>query len=244
VSHVYRIAAGAATVAYQNDINPDGSFAATVVPTSSALYIYIDGTLAPTSVTIESLSIREVVAAPTAEGGWASGDYDRATGLTGNPTASLYLDSRRAGDDDLQNDRHRAAYVTVTPSLASKAYMGHTNGTNQFDDIYHANGVSYIRSMTTGPAYNGTTETGFIGYSRDSSATVDFEVFSASATDAAYTSTTPLTSNVLVFGSNESGGPGRFTDATIAFYSIGTSLDIAKLDTHISSYVTAIGAAL
>jgi hypothetical protein len=32
--------------------------------------------------------------------------------------------------------------------------------------------------------------------------------------------------------------------ARISFFSIGSSIDLAKLDTHISDYVTAIGAAL
>jgi hypothetical protein len=177
--------------------------------------------------------------------GFAGGDYSRTAGLTGDGTS--YLDSGRAGDDDPQNDRHRAMYVTVTPSLTSRAYMGHTNGTTQFDDIYHAsNGFSYIRSLTSGPAYNGANETGFIGYSRASSATVDFEVFSSSATDWPHSSVTPLASNALVFGSNEPGGPGRFTDATIAFYSIGTSIafysigtsiNLAQLDTRVSNLI-------
>lgn len=180
-----------------------------------------------------------VGAAPTnlpVANGFAGGDYSRTAGLTGDGTS--YLDSGRAGDDDPQNDRHRAMYVTVTPSLTSRAYMGHTNGTTQFDDIYHAsNGFSYIRSLTSGPAYNGANETGFIGYSRASSATVDFEVFSSSATDWPHSSVTPLASNALVFGSNEPGGPGRFTDATIAFYSIGTSINLAQLDTRVSNLI-------
>jgi len=35
-----------------------------------------------------------------------------------------------------------------------------------------------------------------------------------------------------------------FTDARIAFYSIGESLDLAALDTRVSALITAIGNAL
>jgi hypothetical protein len=185
--------------------------------------------------------------APTAEGGWASGDYDRATGLTGDPAARLYLDSNRAGTADGQNDRHRALYVTAAPSTAAHAYMGHTNYPtlpSQFDDIYNAGANSYIRPCNTGGAVSGTTASGLAGYSRTASASVDYIIFASVVTGLAFASTAPLPSNALVFGSNESGSPGRFTDATIAFYSIGSSLDLAKLDSHVTAYVTAIGAAV
>jgi hypothetical protein len=64
-----------------------------------------------------------------------------------------------------------------------------------------------------------------------------------SHTDA---STEPGDTITTIFARGTTGG-GRdsLSDAKISFYSIGTSLvDLAKLDTHISDYVTAIGAAL
>jgi hypothetical protein len=224
-----------------------GEFSATLASSGDDGFMFLlNGTLAPSSVTIESLSIREVIAAPTnVANGFVEGDYDRQNGLTGDG-ATTYLDSGRAGDDDPQDDRHRAAYVTATPpGLTTGTYMGHSNGVDQFDLLfYFSDGYSYACGLTTGAFYEGFTGTGLVGYSRASSEAVDYKVFSDSATGVAHPSTTPLTSNALVFGSNDLGGPDRFTDATIAFYSIGTSLDLALLDTHVTNLITAIGEAL
>jgi len=65
---------------------------------------------------------------------------------------------------------------------------------------------------------------------------------SGSTVSVSAASATPPSINYAVF-SNDTSGAG-VTDPTIAFYSIGSSVDLAKMDSHISSYVTAIGAAI
>ena len=181
--------------------------------------------------------------APT-NNNFVDADYNRETGLKGNGSTK-YLNSGRAGTADDQNDRHRALYVTTTPSSASKAYMGHSNGASAFDDIYHAGVGSYIRPCTAAGAANGVSATGFIGYSRASGTAYDWIIFASASTGATAASVAPQSSNALVFASNETAGAVRHSDSRLAFYSIGESIsDLASLDSRVTALVTAIGAAL
>ena len=68
-------------------------------------------------------------------------------------------------------------------------------------------------------------------------------------TDGGETSGTSATTthsglNTFVFGRNTSGTPTVFSDARLAFYSIGSSLDLAALDARVSNLVSEIGAAI
>jgi len=49
---------------------------------------------------------------------------------------------------------------------------------------------------------------------------------------------------MLVFSYDYNGNPAKITDATLAFYSIGTSLSLEALDTAVTDLITAIGEAL
>jgi len=58
-------------------------------------------------------------------------------------------------------------------------------------------------------------------------------------------SETPATGDFLVFAREDGAGSPSFpTNARLAFYSIGESLDLAALDTRVSNLITAIGAAI
>jgi hypothetical protein len=72
----------------------DGVFSGTASDAASGnLSIFLNGTLGPSAVTIESLSIREVIAAPTnVADGFVEGDYTRGgatPGLKGDGTSYL-----------------------------------------------------------------------------------------------------------------------------------------------------------
>jgi len=186
--------------------------------------------------------------APTAYGGWASGDFGRATGLTGDPTASLYLDSNRANDADPQDDAHLSVYLT-SPVTSGSVYgligtgqstplASHTVGVNSIDStFFRSNAPTSLDIVSTGQS------TGLYGVTRNSASLFSVRV-QGSSSSLAETSVTPASLNSYVFARNINGTAGNLADATIAFYSIGTSIDLAKLDSHITAYVTAIGAAL
>jgi hypothetical protein len=196
--------------------------------------------------------------APTAQGGWASGDYDRATGLTGDPTASLYLDSGRASDADPQNDTHWSVYPTAlgTPAKA----LIHTDYTGANEDVSgfvfnQAPNVSVIRSrigsVTGAPQQLVTTyePSNLIAASR-ASGTEFTRRYNGISEPVTASSATPQALNYFVFARQNGAGVELVSDATIAFYSIGTSLGtdpavgLADLDTAVSNLITAIGNAL
>lgn len=187
--------------------------------------------------------------APTAYS-FASGDYDRSSGLKGDGSTK-YLDSGRANDADGQNDFHIAVHETAT----------HNNGSVfgasvSFADIPNASisQISYRASTASlvlrAKDYNSDTQTratgvvGFTGVNRGSSSSFSFrfggtggsiEAFSAAAT----------TANYLIFAQNNVGSTiGSFSNARLAFYSIGSSLDLAALDNRVSTLVSAIAAAI
>jgi len=49
--------------------------------------------------------------------------------------------------------------------------------------------------------------------------------------------------NYFIFGSNNAGSPQLLTAERIAFYSLGTSIDLAKLETAVTNLMTAISTA-
>ena len=182
--------------------------------------------------------------APTPDG-FASGDYSRTSGLA-DPNAVAYLDTNRANDADLQEDNHIAAYAAVgevaTPTSyligaiqASSPLSATLAGYNMYNRSGSAGGSA--ASIATGLYATSRNDVGFFSYIRASGSV---ETAVESSVESA-----GLSTNTFVFCfTNASGGPQNRTDATIAFYSVGSSLDLAKLDTHITAYVAAIGAAI
>ena len=186
--------------------------------------------------------------APTAQGGWASGDYSRTDGLEGDGNA-LYLDSNRAGDDDPQNDCHLSVYVTQVSTLGSDQI---SNRISEVADGYRTisqnaqDGDTFFRCSSNNPGTIAGTPTGFLGASRNSASEFIARHSEANET-VSVASIGPASTNVRVFNRIST---DSFSDAKIAFYSIGSSLGsnpadgLADLDTAVTNLITAIGEAL
>ena len=174
-------------------------------------------------------------------------DYNRKTGLKGDGSTK-YLDSNRNNNADPQNSNHNAVYVSAAPTSAvtSHVYMGvgpvtNETGANNIIYTFTASARHAFRNRSDGSDnINSSPATGLIGASRDNSANYTYR-FSGSSTVAPKASQTPRSADVIVF-SNE--GNNYPTDARLAFYSIGESLDLTALDTRVSNLITAIGAAI
>jgi hypothetical protein len=184
-----------------------------------------------------------VGAAPT-NFNFVSGDYNRKTGLVGDGTTK-YLDSNRANDEDPQNDQHMAIYVATAQSGAAGVYIGCTDpNTSGATHIGSNPGVGnmFIRNRNTVPNFNGSSsQTGFLGMSRALSSGYGFR--SAAATSSVtQTSQAPSTDNIGVFF--RIGASTGYTNARLAFYSIGESLDLAMLDTRVTNLINAYAAAI
>ena len=178
-------------------------------------------------------------AAPTNSG---LSNYDRGIGIAGD--GSSYLNSNRDNNADGQNDQHLAVFAT-SPSSDGKVLAG--RGT--FSDattIFRVAGNTTLyfrnRSGSSGGIADAGTSTGLYGSSRN--AAEQFFVRANKDTQTALVASTgAISGDVYIFDSNGYGA-GVETDATIAFYSIGTSLSLEDLDTAVSDLITAIGEAL
>ena len=172
-----------------------------------------------------------VGSAPTNNGPFVSADYNRKTGLLGNGT-SKYLALNRLENGDLQNSVHNAAYVS-----AHSGFVIGTNNSTSAGWVTISNAATRSRS-TTADLF--TAVDGFLGHSRSSS--------------ASYVRRNDGTSTTL---SRTSGAPGgnayelmrtagvtTFGSPRVAYYSVGSHLDLALLDSRVTTLYNAIGAAI
>ena len=183
--------------------------------------------------------------APTPNG-FVSGDHSRTDGL-GDPDGTSYLVTGLPYNEVNANDEHLAVYVTSLPGNDQNLLGGGSVAPVAYSRIgYVGNQQKYDFQTGVGLSVAAQFSTGFVGGSRSSSATVTRRNAGSSVTAAAASTTRSTTSTPYgVFCGNYATLTGAApTIAKLAFYSIGTSLDLTKLDSHITAYVTAIGAAL
>ena len=167
--------------------------------------------------------------------GFLAADYDRGTGLKGNGSTK-YLNSNRAENADPQNDAHISVFVASPHGAGPVTFVGSQiswvseNDTNR---VFRRNSASTVSRI-------GTNTIGFLGASRISSASLEYRV-DQSDYEAAIASISPYSNTFNIFRYING---TEYTDARLAFYSIGEYLDLAALDARVTALVTAIGAAL
>jgi len=171
---------------------------------------------------------------------FVSGDYNRETGLVGDGSTK-YLDSTRNNNADPQNNRHLSVwvseYATASPYGGD---IGLYTGPSSGNSYIGRSSALYQVGSSSGLLASGTSAvTGFRGITRTLAASFDYRAASSTST-IAITSVTPASGNINVF----QGGAALYSNARLSFYSIGESLDLAKLDTRVSNLMTAIGAAI
>ena len=176
---------------------------------------------------------------------FVAGDYDRKTGLVGNGT-SKYLDSNRANNADPQNSNHNACWVSSTANgvlMASSA--GNTTGTNYLDIAVSGTTTRFGNRHSTVTSVSGTALPGLYGHSRATSASYIRRTPQSGSTTQNTASQVPNSLNVYLYVRTDNGTtfsayyPGR-----IAFYSIGESLDLALLDSRVTTLINALAAAI
>ena len=182
-----------------------------------------------------------VGAAPT-NFNFVAGDYNRKTGLVGNGSTK-HLDSNRRGNDDPQDNHHTCIYAsTVDPSNvgyglgtnfneAGRSLMGLGNLPN------HTNRSSsqVLLSLPIGP--------GFVGHNRDSAPSFNIRR-GGSTTSHNLVSDGTSAEKILIYCRGLPGSPVGATNARLAFYSIGESLDLALLDARVTDLINAFAAAI
>ena len=162
-------------------------------------------------------------------------DYVRKTGLVGDGSTK-YLDSNRNNNAAPQNSKHLAVYRTASETRdASRAAIGNGVGAVGDSHLLSTTTTRFFRVNYTsgGDLLDASTITGFWGASR----------FSAAQTAGRYNglsgnydnvSSAPTSGNLNIFQRT-----GNFSNARLAFYSIGESLDLARLDARVTDLINA-----
>jgi len=174
-----------------------------------------------------------VGAAPT-NFNFVSGDYERKTGLSGDGSTK-YLNSNRNNNADPQNNQHLAVHVTQLPTTVGTLINGGNNGSGASG--LSDNGITN-RSRNSSGLAGAAGALGFRGVVR--SVDAGFTV-RGGGVDTPHTQASQVAANAEIRVFNWSGI--SYSNARIAFYSIGESLNLTQLDTRVSALITAIGAA-
>ena len=172
-------------------------------------------------------------AAPT-NNNFVSGDYNRKTGLVGDG-ATKYLDSNRNNNADPQNDNHNAVFVST---IGTGALLGPLSSTLTGDNTLS---TAATRSRNFTADLYTLALTGFVGTARSGSSSYVRRTGNASST-ITRTSQIPGSTDITILRFNF--GTPEYGSSRISFYSIGEALDLALLDSRVSTLMTAIGAAI
>jgi hypothetical protein len=177
---------------------------------------------------------------------FVSGDYNRETGLVGNGTTK-FLNSNRDITSDPQDNSHIAVYAS---SVSTGAFIGTDNsGTGDtfiLSDSTNASWPFRHRLSTFDAGSQGTRGTnvaGLIALTRSTSTTCISRVSGTNATLTS-TSTTIPSRNCGVFCRLGPSGALDYSASRLTFYSIGESLDLALLDTRVTTLINAIASAI
>ena len=188
---------------------------------------------------------------------FVSADYDRKTGLVGDGSTK-YLDSNRNNNADPQDSKHISIYLGISLSSGSATFRSHLGlapgASVTGSSVLATDGsTDAARHRVNGatPAIIGSSaglSPGFHGANRSTSSQITSRIAGV-LTSTASTSETRANANFYVFARNLTPNPGfaevdSYSNARLAFYSIGEALDLAALDTRVSNLITAIGAAI
>jgi hypothetical protein len=192
--------------------------------------------------------------APT-NNNFVSGDYNRKTGLVGNGSTK-YLDSNRNNNADPQNNHHLAAYGTRNSNATNPILIGYrptgldTGG--RFLGLRSLTAPSSLAASYASMPNTDVNQSGgavavgatiFTGLSRAASGIYTSRVNGTNTTQT-QASTAASSGIIFVFSLNNGGSPFVYADARLAFYSIGESLDLALLDTRVTTLMSAFAAAI
>jgi len=185
-----------------------------------------------------------VGAAPTNNGPFVSGDYNRKTGLVGDGVGK-FLDSNRNVNADPQNSYHQAVYLTTVQATGTNGYIGAGAAETGASQIAtNLTTIAHRNRNTNVTSSSGANVAGLIGTSRVASGSYTFRGNSVDET-VSFASQTPFNGSVLVFARNSGTNvAGLFTTARMAWYSLGESLTLSALHARLVVLSLDIGAAI
>jgi hypothetical protein len=175
--------------------------------------------------------------APTNNGPFVSGDYNRTTGLLGNGS-SKWLNSNRNNNSDPQDSRH--IYARITAAQLDSTVTRRTIGSNVVSGatVWGTTTTAIATRCSSSGSANTTLSlsTGGVGVSRSSAGSYSRMIY-GSVTSVTNTSVSPSNGDIGVFAT---GAANEFSNARLSFYSIGEFLDLALLDARLSTYMSSL----
>ena len=182
-------------------------------------------------------------------------DYNRKAGLVGNGSTK-YLDSNRASNADPQNSVHIAVYLSTAGTTSTNRAHLSSQYISQNNDLTDIVALNDNRLILRSRNPNGTSAnilaspagsfTGLMGTSRASSSNYNIRrngITSNVSNALEGISYAPSSTNYAVFARMGS-PPSLYSNARIAFYSIGEHLDLALLDARVTTLINAFAAAI
>ena len=194
--------------------------------------------------TLSGALVPLVGTAPT-NNNFVTGDYNRETGLLGDG-ATKYINANRNHNLDSQNSHHAAVWATSIPATVQRNLYGAAYTSNSGSGIQIYTGTSYRLRSRSGVfvrSVSNVTNAGLQGINRSASASYTFR---SNLTD--YTintvSAAPASTASGIFANISTSNPSNHTASRVSFYSIGGALDLALLDTRVSTLMTDLAAAI
>ena len=181
-------------------------------------------------------------AAPT-NNNFVSGDYNRETGLKGNGSTK-YLNSNRTNNADSSASKHLSFYITegaggLDVLFGAAAFQ--TGGS-----FYQTTTLKRGALDTTAYFVSSTAEVNnsLLGIKR--TATNNTEIYASKVTtsSSAAAQTPQNSANYYIYANNAVPAASNLWPGRLAFYSIGSNLDLALLDTRVSTLISDLGAAI
>jgi len=179
---------------------------------------------------------------------FVAGDYNRETGLKGNGTNSR-INTNRLENQDPQNSFHFSVYISEANTATSNfpAYIA-TVSQGPFNYIGRLDsGKTFFYNRTSSYAsVSPSNPTGLLASNRSSSSSYVARINGSSTTITA-ASAASGSNPIGLYARDPISGTAPSADpcnARLAFYSIGESLDLAKLDARVTDLITAIGVAI
>lgn len=183
--------------------------------------------------------------APT-NNNFVSGDYNRKNGLIGNASTKALLTGYNNTSIPTDN-AHLSCYVTQAPSIGAlnRIFIGTATGLggrlylqcNTLSALNFKNRTQAGAGISV--ADEGTT-LGFKGHSRNSS-TNTIVRSSQTNTTSTTVSVAAVSAGIGVFAA---GSASNFSDARMSFYSLGTNIDLALLDSRVTTLINTLASVM
>jgi hypothetical protein len=170
---------------------------------------------------------------------FVSGDYNRKTGLVGNGSTK-YLNTNRNNNADPQDNKHHSVYVSTVSTQAGILNGAQVGGVAGQSGIAVTGTLENTFRVNNAAATNYSLTLGFLGVSRSLVSEVNIRRSSSNVTESR-TSQTPVNEVIGILGRTTN---ANHTNARLAFYSIGESLDLALLDARVTDLINAFAAAI